>query len=820
MNIRTAISSVALIFASTAVSAYAQHRPDTIVGQLTPSYAQYFSWVNNTNEGATEENTMINFDFFQWLKDTYGMQLDIYAFDAGAIDGAKMYGDMSNARFRKHFPNGFAPIARRSEEMGLHLGLWGGPDGFGDTPDEAEDRMSLMKSLVSDYNFRLFKLDAVCGHLRPEKYGYFDRMMTDIRKEAPDFIFLNHRLQLGEGDRHSTTHLLGGAETYIDVHMTNDMTAPHHRGKAIARELPEGLTRMTEDHGVCLSSSLDGWEHDLVLQAFNRNLIMAPQIYANPWLLSDEEFSYLAFIYNLHRDYRHILVTGSRLPEEIYGPDAVTRGDGRTQFITIRNLTWEPVKYSVRMDGSVGLKDKKEVKARLYHPYIYDMGSHKYGSELEVEVEPFGVALLKLTTEPELDNVALSGVPYRIVNDRVGNVAEVVLLGNPGEKYDIRLEKGADRFGSARVDGESVAKLASGKKTSVEFGGKKSDAPWHYKVSEMEECDVPDDISSVYYATCFAADNNALEARSLKRSGPTRFDAVQRARDAFFNQELFKKREIWDRNMFDDDESTAFSISMRWGDPRENGESAFYLDFDEVIELDSLTIESFDEYSISPLKSEEGVLAYVSSDLKNWREITFVAGPRMTIPLSDAGPVRYVRFAPCPMRINEVRGYRGGYGVERDKWHASNLFRPYGGWNCVATQTWKTDFTLDHIDEGAYICVAVNGNHGKEGVWAGFKIDGEYVGCPDRAASFTANPWEYRTANSDRNYTYYFPLTSDMAGKRIEAFVMSLNPNAKFVNTDRPDTGVKAKVEQRELRPEVWVTSHKKPFVGKTLLLQ
>jgi len=49
----------------------------------TLSRAQYFSWINNTNEGPTAKQTMINLDFFQWLHDEYGMILDIYAFDAG-----------------------------------------------------------------------------------------------------------------------------------------------------------------------------------------------------------------------------------------------------------------------------------------------------------------------------------------------------------------------------------------------------------------------------------------------------------------------------------------------------------------------------------------------------------------------------------------------------------------------------------------------------------------------------------------------------------------------------------------------------------------
>ncbi len=59
--------------------------------ESTPSLAQYFSWINNTNEGATEEQTLINLRFFEWLHDEFGMQLDIYAWDAGNIDGKKQH---------------------------------------------------------------------------------------------------------------------------------------------------------------------------------------------------------------------------------------------------------------------------------------------------------------------------------------------------------------------------------------------------------------------------------------------------------------------------------------------------------------------------------------------------------------------------------------------------------------------------------------------------------------------------------------------------------------------------------------------------------
>lgn len=105
--------------------------------ETTPARAQYFSWINNTNEGATEAQTLVNLDFFEWLRTEYGMQLDIYAFDAGAIDGKRCYGSTASARFREQFPNHFDAVHARAGRMDIRLGIWGGPDGFGETPGEA-----------------------------------------------------------------------------------------------------------------------------------------------------------------------------------------------------------------------------------------------------------------------------------------------------------------------------------------------------------------------------------------------------------------------------------------------------------------------------------------------------------------------------------------------------------------------------------------------------------------------------------------------------------------------------------------------------------
>ncbi len=764
---------------------FAQELPKGGITEDTPSKSEYFSWINNTLEGTTHRQTAINLRFFDWLHRTYGMTLDIYAFDAGALDTSGRYGSTKSAQFKSQFPEGFGPLASQAAEMGTRFGIWAGPDGFGNTPEEAQERIDMMVGLVRDYRFALFKIDAVCGQLRPEKYEYFDKMMTEVRRYCPDFVAPTIFLDLGPCMKHITTSMMDEKETYIDVHMINDMTAPHHRGAALARKSPKGFTRLVEDHGVCISSCLDAWDDDLVLQAFCRNTILAPEIYGNPWLLRDDEYPTLAFIFNLHRDYRDILTHATPLPEDKYGPEAVSRGNGKTQFLALRNLTWEPATYRIRLNEETGLKPTDgKVKARLYHPYVLDLGYHAYGEEIEVEVLPFRAALVKLTSEPEKDNVALSGIPYQIVNDRIGTTGEVRLLGMPETSYRAKWEKG----------GEGTF--------SVKFKGRKQKLPWHRRLAVMETTDIPADAEALYYTTVFAADNNALEVRSLKRSGPTEIPEVEAARNAFFEQESLRQRDLWDQYLFDDDLQTGFTISQRWREwrvSRLTDQSCFCVNLGETLRMDSLIIcvPNASEMMSQPLGSEISIS--VSADLNNWVQAQGHAGERMSFDLRNAGSLRYIILHPSPTRVAEVIGYKDGKPVERSKWTASNLFQQYGFQEYNATKAWKSTFRLGEIADGSYLCVAINGQHGREGAWAAFKVDGKYVGCPDRAPSFIINPFEFPVAHMDRNYTYYLPLTPDMKGKEIEAYVL------KMGNFDSSD-----------LHPEVWITT-RTPFKTKTI---
>jgi len=766
--------------------------------ETTPSRAQYFSWINNTNEGATAEQTMINLEFFGWLEREYGMQLDIYAFDAGAIDGKRFYGSIDSDRFKTQFPEGFDPVYNKAKSLGIRLGVWGGPDGFGDTPEDEKARIDQMVKLCRDYEFALFKFDAVCGPLCPEKEDAFIEMMTRCREYSPDLILLNHRLGLGEEAlKHATTFLWEGWETYIDVFMSNRVTAPHHRAAAISRGYPPDLVRLTEDHGVCISSCLDYWDDDLILQAFNRNLILAPEVYANPWLLRDDEYPKFARIYNLHRKYRSIMVKGISLPEENYGPFAVSRGDENTRLITLRNLGWEKINYTISLDEELGLSKAETFELRQYHPVERVLGKFEFGEKINIHVDPFRSCLL-IVSSKAIDEPAIIGSGFQVIKNVEGQAIEIEVLGWPGATAEIQLAD-AENYSRAKIEGKPKNELVNGKKIKIEFPGKALKKDILRKVSDFEILDTNQliDWKPLYEATVYSADNNALEVRSIQRSGWSEVPEVKAAQDAFFNQPTFVDRGIWDKNLFDGSMETGFWPSKKYNHDQTVKGGCFRLDLGKITDLEKLKIKVGDIFSLQPLLEGEGNYVDVSIDLQHWETLTYLAGKEMEINIEK--PVRYLRFKYFPSCIREIEGYKNGQTIDRSYWRASNLFAHPD--RLELEKTWKAEFALDEIAANSYLCVALNGEHGVEGAYVSAIIDGTLRGAPDRAQSYQSNTWEYINSRSDKNYTYYIPLSESDTGKAIEVYVFGFDK------------------EYLDFKPEVWIAAYPIPYQKVNIVL-
>jgi hypothetical protein len=784
--------------------------PQAGADSRTPSRSHYFDWINSQYEGTTEGQTLLNLEFFGWLHDRFGMRLDIYSLDVGNIDDGPYtagvgrlipfhYGSLESKEFREQFPNGFGPVVERAASFGCRLGLWMGPDGFGTTPEDERDRKDLLVTLCRDYNFHLFKLDGVAGPFRREKTGVLIETLKKCREYTPDLIVSSHRVDFGEAEPYITHHLWEGEETYVDVFINNRSTAPHHRAGSLERKLTLDLDRMYEDHGVCFSSCLDYWDDELILQAFNRSLILAPQIYGNPWFLRDDEYPRFARIFNLHRKYRDILVEGIRLPDSRYGPYAMSRGNGRIRLISLRNLSWEPRTYTVGLDASLGLAPAEDLEVKQYHPTERVLGILPWGGSIPIRVDPFRTCLLKISSDPG-DELNIYGCDYEVIRDVPGEPVRIRLLGEPGLKTRMSLAPGPHSFQKGFVAGKeySLPQLEEG--LDITFPGVKLRNNYHRKLGEPVLLSaVPPDAEALFESTCFAADNNALEVRCIQRSGPTEISQVQACREAFFNKPMFINRGIWDRNLFDGDLSTFFIARLE--------DKTFRLDMGEHLSLDSIVIRIRDrqEYDLNPAMNSfsEEASAEVSSDLVHWDPVQLDSTGKGTIArirLDPARPVRFLRITGPPRRIAEIEAYSDGKEVDRALWRASNLFGGYG--SNPAVKAWGFSFTPNEIPADTYLAAALNGTHGNEGAYAALRIGDEYVGASDRAVSFPSNTWEYFNVESDRDYTYYFPMTPDYVGREVEVVILGLKDGVA------------------EFRPEVWITAYPAPFQGMLLELK
>ena len=748
---------------------------DAGADQLTPSVPQYFSWINNTNEGSTEEQTLVNLEFFQYMKDTFGMTINIYAWDAGNFDGASEgYGSLQSDKFKAQYPEEYVNVVKRAKEMGIRMGLWGSPDGFGDTPEEEKERFDFYVHLCRDYGFALFKIDGVCGQLRPEKAGVFAEMLRECRKYSPDLIVLNHRLPLYEAEKHVTTYLLGGAETYVDVHLSNGKTAMHNREYMFTRGHTEGLDRLAEDHGVCLSAAMDYFEDELIYQAFGRALIVAPEIYGNPWLLRDDELPKLARIYNLHKRIAPILVNGKLLPE-CYGASAVARGSKDKRFIVTGNDSWEKTTIKVKLGEEIGLEAEGRIAVNLHHPHEQHIGLFNAGDVVEIELMPYRATLIE---------VAAEAVAEPMFKDCI---YEVVREAEDGEPLEIRLLR--DEEGLVDIVEKAPRYLGTLDKTQKE----------------------PENGEFLYENAMFAIGNDTLEARSAKRAGKTKIPQVQAARDAFFNQLHYRLRGGEARWMFDGDENTFFDCYSRV----ERGRAiridggCLRVDFGKAIDCDRVEIEFFvpdvptrevplqnipyvAEYSCDLAKWElsKPMQLTVSKDQFDIQVVRFtkhtlydLTGKKLVASYDVNAALRYLRIAEPMDRIYAVRLIKDGKEVKLDSVPFASNLQAHARRKPVALVKYG-EIRLPEIDRPSYLAVAVNGKHDDECVYCLTEADGKFIGFPRRAPDYKANHWEHWVRSTDENHTFYMDIPEELSGKTITVRALLHNAYKADVKVD------------------------------------
>jgi hypothetical protein len=277
-------------------------------------------------------------------------------------------------------------------------------------------------------------------------------------------------------------------------------------------------------------------------------------------------------------------------------------------------------------------------------------------------------------------------------------------------------------------------------------------------------------------------------------------------RERFLSQKMFSNRGIDHHNLFDHDPELKTHFLARIEG------RALRVDFGEYPRADRqfrgdqimLRMRDRESFDLAPElhRFADDAVAEISPDLRAWVKLEPTWSGKGTIALLEIPPnqpFRYLRIQGAPRRIADIALGRNGRYVRSWNWRASNLLYAYQ--DRVAVAAWTLSFTLDEVPKHAVLAVPIAGKHGNEGAYAALRVDGDYVGAPDRAVSYPSNTWEYRNVETDSNYTYYFPLSESMAGRNIELVVLLCDP------------------EHGDVKPEAWLTAYPIPFESHGLVL-
>jgi len=782
----------------------------------------YFDWLCHDNSGPRESEVLANFAALRRLKELYGLQFDIYNSDAGLVESQGTYYPQFKANFLSRFPAGLKPLAEGSKALGMRLGLWLGPDGFGEKPEEMAARREQLLSWVRDFNVGLFKMDTVVSELaHPDKYILEKKYqsladaLAEARRIDPGFVAINHRINESPYMLTITDCLLWrGEETYIDVHISNETASLYNRDCSIGRELTSEFYRTPfrqfEDHGICFNSCLERWADDLAAQAFGRASVLSPEMYGTFFFLGDEDYPRLARLIRLHKQLEPLLKTAYPLP----GGD-IAHADGASSLVLVRNMTWEPAVKTIPLDASIGLAAAPgaPLTVRQRHPWEMLMkragDGAVLGGTLPVELDPFSLRLIQIDTVAPAEPL-VAGVPYEIVPGPDARSFDIKLLGTPGRKADVAFLNFGDRTVLTRA-GQVLP--AGDRPWPITFPGAAAAGPSFARLADFRD-DPAGDAEGQRLAELakFSIDDDALEIREMVRlkREPSSLAEIEACRAYMWDKVAAAEGTF--RNAFDGDPGTRWSDGFPRRSPFTGSPAAYRsetslwrIDLGQPTDLATLELRIVRRTDAAFLEAVE-----TSSDLTTWTrtdgsslaaaESIPAAGSlrqrgktvkifdvdagdekpvAISVPLAG-GPCRYVRIRGRNFGVSEILGFDGaGRSLDRSGWRATNFLGE--------TPAPRRVLTAVHVPAddapGREYAVAVTAGPAKfdpvDGVYVVALVDGRPVVPRHRAPSYPYHNYEWNSgAPKLAGMTFRLPIDPAWKGKTVEFRIMMFGDGA------------------------------------------
>jgi len=782
----------------------------------------YFDWLCHDNSGPRESEVLANFAALRRLKELYGLQFDIYNSDAGLVESQGTYYPQFKANFLSRFPAGLKPLAEGSKALGMRLGLWLGPDGFGERPEEIAARREQLLSWVRDFNVGLFKMDTVVSELAhpdryilEKKYQSLADALAEARRIDPGFVAINHRINDSPYMLTITDCLLWrGEETYIDVHISNETASLFNRDCSIGRELTSEFYRTPfrqfEDHGICFNSCLERWEDDLVAQAFGRASVLSPEMYGTFFFLGDEDYPRLARLIRLHKQLEPLLKTAYPLP----GGD-IAHADGASSVVLVRNMTWEPAVKSIPLDASIGLAAAPgtPLTVRQRHPWEMLMKrageGAVVGGTLPVELDPFSLRLIQIDAAPHAEPL-VAGVSYEIVPGPDAGHFGINLLGTPGQKAEVSLLD----FGDRTVRTSSGLPVPTGEAPwRVTFPGTSPAGPSFARLSDFrDDPAAAADGTRLAELAKFTIDDDALEIREMVRlkREPSSLAEIEACRAYMWDKVAAAEGTFI--NAFDGDPGTRWSDGFPRRSPFTGSPAAYRsetslwrIDLGQPTDLATLDLRIVRRTDTAFLEAVE-----TSPDLRTWTRTDGLslaaaesipaagslrqrgktvkifdvdAGDKRAVMISvplAGGPWRYVRIRGRNFSVSEILGYDGaGRPLDRGGWRATNFLGE--------TPAPRRVLTAAHVPAddapGREYAVAVTAGPAKfdpvDGVYIVALVDGRPVVPRHRVPSYPYHNYEWNSgAPKLAGMTFRLPIDRAWKGKTVEFRIMMFGDGA------------------------------------------
>ncbi|TVY07177.1 hypothetical protein [Paenibacillus cremeus] len=707
-------------------------------GRKTRRASLYFDWLVHASEGLHEQEFEQLLDYFALLREVFGIHFDLFCADDGIFETRwETTFDLYRMQHESLFPNGFAKMSERIKSMGMECGAWLGPDGFGETKEDEQQRIDTVVAIIKEHGIGIIKLD-VCVSVplgnnpyHNERYlRKLERMVAACRTANPNIIIINHRVS-------SSPYILTlldstlwmGAESYPDHFLySEDKPRLFTRFGSYGRGEPTyygAYSELLEDHGVCFNGFLEGWREELAVQTFGRALMLSPEIYGALFLLPDEDYPELARMMKLAEQFRDLMAHTiyDRTTGDFY------HSDGKSALLCLVNDSWETVTREIRVGGMLGLQREVDAYQVIRHYPSCDTASYNYAAwdgKLQVQMSPFQVCVLEI--KPKETSVTPRD--------------EVRIVTLPEDRID---------------------------RSSVYLG-----------LFEQMEPEL-DDIAAAEWVR-FSVSSDPTEVQVMNRARPSQFSEVNRSRQ-FFREKLRKECYGNSSNAWDGDPTTAWGDSLYW---RET-DNVWRLDLGEHHRAARMEVMLANIGPGPVLDWVKGrviprtIMFEVSADAREWHAVEAVLyyrrqpieprtiAHKLIADLAEVDlPIRFIRMHMNGVLIGDIRVQTRENGelldVPRHRWKGNNLLT-----SKPPLAMFKKSFNVDEAWEGRYAAVLVELPEDTK-VWLKQEIAGAWIQTTDgrkwpltdASPAFPFNGWEGNANRKGHCWTFRLSLTTDM----------------------------------------------------------